>query len=636
MSGQSLLLLLSIGPVQSFIAQARKLKDLRSGSQLLSQLTKAACDAFEAESGKVIVPGDPTSKGLPNRMLGTVEAADADAAVAIARKLEGTVRARWQAIVNEASVVSHLSDRQTSPGWEQRFKQQIDQALECYWAVEPYAGLADYPRAYEAIEATLGAVKNARVFHQIGSPHPDDGFDESSRKDALTGERDALVFGFKKEPRDKYPANVDPEVPRRLRNLDAMAGPNEGLSAVSAVKRFRELGEKGSRERSNSYLSTADIALLGIVRELKTRQVVTGEALLEMMRFTSNGGDGQLAFPENLTLAYFESQGIDNIERVREKHDRFQELKRKHDLQQTSYYAVLAFDGDSLGSWLSGDKLVRKSDGEELRRFHSAIGQRLADFARAAERIVDDGGYGITVYAGGDDYLGAISLDGLFPVLKALRLKFRALVSDAIHADFEVEPGKAGERQEFTFSAGLVVAHYKRPLGDTVQLALAAEKFAKDAGRDRLCIRVVKRSGEQQQTTLPWGIKSAKSATDELDVEGLEHLRNLVAGLQGPASRTWLTESARTLGRLFGDGDITPDRKEMARAEIWRLIARSLDFSKAATEEKASAREEAEQALAYFMDTHTNARDLVHTFHIVDFLKRQLNTLEPALESNGA
>jgi CRISPR-associated protein Cmr2 len=63
------LFLFTIGPVQSFIAQARKTQDLYAGSRLLSELSKAAADAIKAKGGKVIFPSNTEGESLPNRLL---------------------------------------------------------------------------------------------------------------------------------------------------------------------------------------------------------------------------------------------------------------------------------------------------------------------------------------------------------------------------------------------------------------------------------------------------------------------------------------------------------------------------------------------------------------------------------------
>src|SRR5579884_4046007 len=65
------MLLFSLGPVQSFIAQARKTRDLMLGSFLLSMLMEAAMKGLDKE--KLVFPADPIIKNgisdLPNKFI---------------------------------------------------------------------------------------------------------------------------------------------------------------------------------------------------------------------------------------------------------------------------------------------------------------------------------------------------------------------------------------------------------------------------------------------------------------------------------------------------------------------------------------------------------------------------------------
>ena len=49
-------LMVSIGPVQGFVAQARRTRDLWAGSFLLSWLTGKAMAAVTAAGGRILVP----------------------------------------------------------------------------------------------------------------------------------------------------------------------------------------------------------------------------------------------------------------------------------------------------------------------------------------------------------------------------------------------------------------------------------------------------------------------------------------------------------------------------------------------------------------------------------------------------
>ena len=606
------LVLLSVGPVQSFIAQARKLRDLRSGSQLLSELIKAPIRHFQKSGGTIIVPGDPDSDSLPNRTLGTIEGLTDGEAIALAQELAQITTSAWDEV--HSGVWKKLpSAARQNEDWKRRYHEQLDQSLDVYWAVEPYGSSEDYPIAYKNIEARLGAVKNVRAFAQIGSSF---GGDETSRKDALTGERDALLFGASGDS-SKFPATVDPDLAYRLPSRGVLTGPNEGLSAISAVKRLRDL------DVTDDFYSTADVAIMGVRSKLPDGGAYSYKTYYEELSYhRRDGEDGQLVYEENLTPAYFKKQGLDvnRLPQYREKHRDLRKTLRAAGLRQTSYYAVLAFDGDNIGAWLSGKYLGESVAGATLMKFHEAIGQYLSAFAQQARHIVDDAGYGVTVYAGGDDYLGLLTLDNLFAVLQDLRLAFKKTVSDPLKTAYQV-------KEDFTFSAGVVIAHYKRPLGDTVQLARKAEKAAKDFGRDALCIRVVKRSGEQQQALLPWALDSTGTFSKTLAT-----LQSLAALLQGRFGRTWLTESTRTVYQLFGKGSIDTAGREMLEAELLRLLQRTLDSGGAVT---AAERQEATHHLRALVgltanSENGNARNLVYALQVIDFCKREMNTLDKA------
>ena len=74
------LFLLTLGPVQSFIAQARKAQDLYAGSQILSLLVREGIKTFQESfpEGKIIFPSikngnkDSIQASLPNRFIAKI------------------------------------------------------------------------------------------------------------------------------------------------------------------------------------------------------------------------------------------------------------------------------------------------------------------------------------------------------------------------------------------------------------------------------------------------------------------------------------------------------------------------------------------------------------------------------------
>jgi CRISPR-associated protein Cmr2 len=60
----SAVLVFSLGPVQSFIAEARRAADLFTGSTILSELAKAAAQAIG--TGKLVYPASVEDVNVPN------------------------------------------------------------------------------------------------------------------------------------------------------------------------------------------------------------------------------------------------------------------------------------------------------------------------------------------------------------------------------------------------------------------------------------------------------------------------------------------------------------------------------------------------------------------------------------------
>src|SRR5437588_6267027 len=99
------MLLFSLGPVQTFIAQARKTRDLWIGSLLLSKLMEAAMDGIK---GDFIFPATrevEDTPDIPNKYvaifadLSQAQAAAAHSKQKIAERWQGICDAVWKEII---------------------------------------------------------------------------------------------------------------------------------------------------------------------------------------------------------------------------------------------------------------------------------------------------------------------------------------------------------------------------------------------------------------------------------------------------------------------------------------------------------------------------------------------------------
>lgn len=170
------------------------------------------------------------------------------------------------------------------------------------------------------------------------------------------------------------------------------------------------------------------------------------------------------------------------------------------------YYAVLRMDGDSMGALLGGPEGAH-------------LPEALADFAEAV-RVKVRKHHGELVFAGGDDLLALLPLEDALDAAIALRGEWAQWVGTRILGA--------------TISAGLVYVHYEVALRWALEEARRQlDGIAKDVnGRDSLAISVMSRRGPALGWATTWGTEAGQA-------DLAEALRDLIANLP-------------TLGGVFG------------------------------------------------------------------------------------
>ncbi|OOP56361.1 MAG: hypothetical protein AYP45_09945 [Candidatus Brocadia carolinensis] len=182
--------------------------------------------------------------------------------------------------------------------------------------------------------------------------------------------------------------------PITLRYLRA----GEGTCAVCFTKRL--LDKASVNDYEASFPSTANIALFEAFNQLKEKRS-------DLIRLI-NSDDYE---PQDI----FAIKNDNTIEDDTKK-DATQKLYdalKENKIDYSSYYAVMLFDGDSMGEWLSGDRIKEG----RLKEFHEALTGKLGDFANKVRNIIKEP-KGVTVYAGGEDFLGFFNLNHLLEDIK--------------------------------------------------------------------------------------------------------------------------------------------------------------------------------------------------------------------------
>jgi CRISPR-associated protein Cmr2 len=502
------LLVVALGPVQQFIGQARRMRDLWFGSHLLSEMSRAVAQALAEDDWELVFPAlnrrdlelEPcdgstrpeTGKpplGIANKIVAwrpETDAADAERVGVVARAAAVAAWRRLAAPVLETAselIASDLAPHETP-------EQVIDSFLECYVAWSTYVGDGDFAGALDQAEQALAARKALRNFAWWeGRP-----VEQGARKSSLDGQRETILFD---RVRGEMRKRAELRQARELR-----LGLREQLDGIGLVKRAG--GDPDpfvpiARVAIEPWLNAIDQAKRRDPQLYETFSNLENACVREDIPRTRRGLTRWLdgAFPYDAEI-FLEGQWPALTKELDLKpangtaaffKDHVRPLFRSPlSLPEPyPYVACLRADGDHMGKTL--DALATAAE-------QRGLSERLAVFAAGVRDIVESHS-GLHIYAGGDDVLAFLPVVHAIDCAEKLRAAF---IHEMEQADLPLRP---------TLSIGIGIAHCLTPLAGLLRLGKDAETFAKRGKklrdgdkrqRNALAVIVDKRSGD----TLRW------------------------------------------------------------------------------------------------------------------------------------
>lgn len=502
----------TIGPVQGFVAQSRRTRDLLASSFMLSYLAGHGMVDIIRAGGEIQFPhvqeshnthqekqivdsllqainetvdGSSKNEGpwigsLPNRFRAKVPASYSP---------EDCVEAVRKAWLKVADTVYDHYVREVAPtgrNTEEIWKRQVSQFWDMAWVVGEEADLLDRR-------------KNWRSY--VPSVEPGD-------KCTLMGNLQELS-GWLRIHERKQQITFWEQMRQRVASYDLEE--NERLCAIGLIKRLfpsvakKAIGWPFSEEAlyfpSTSYLaalpwmtkavraqpelaeSFAECARNAGIREIgKTRSFpVLNQLESETKRSSLLQLEGTCFYKSNLENdRYWEENHYDST--LQEELGRkLTALANALGESPSPYYALLLMDGDRLGA------LLQELGGVKVSRALSKFTNKVKDHVNSCN--------GVTIYAGGDDVLALVPIEGVLPAAVKLRNQYQ-------------EAFQSVEKQAIsaTISSAIVYAHYKAPLQYVLEFGhqLLDEKAKKESGRDSLAVGVWKSGGPSMIWSAPW------------------------------------------------------------------------------------------------------------------------------------
>jgi len=457
------LLALSIGPVQGFIAAARRTRDLWFGSYILSEVSKAAARFLDDMGATLIFPA-PKNKNLlaadselqvTNHIMALVSEGF-DPEEEFAKCAKKAARKRWLSFA-KSTLETVGREKIKYEIW----KEQVDDVLELYAAWVPWdSSNTSYQKARERLNLVLDGRKALRDFL------PASGERKGIPKSSLDGARESVL-----NLTDRA------DVRRRFK-----VKKNEHLDSVGLIKRCAPIP---GGDQHAEFVSVVRVAADPWIRgKAKTEQ---GKRCFEIIGKLCRSDYAPrinskvyAEFPYDATPLYISrlkalqkdpdmspyKENLIEIEKI------LQENFKKGD-QPSPYYAVLMADGDRMGAVLS-----KMRNPEDHKKFSSS----LSDFSQEVRGIIEKH-HGCLVYSGGDDVLAFLPVDQCLAAARKLHDHFEAKLSEenpALGADVP------------TLSVGIAIGYCFDPLED---MLTSAREALKDAKGDRLADRSDKRDG---------------------------------------------------------------------------------------------------------------------------------------------
>ena len=571
----------SIGPVQGFVAQSRRTRDLWGSSYLLSFLSAHAMAGIEKASGKVIEPlitedplyqwvrypqdrnDGPEIGSLPNHFAAEVHGDPRAVACAGVESLN----AAWKRVSDAVwcKFVKHASH--CGNGTQHIWKRQIHAFWEITWTV------AD--SSQEKTGSTF-----ARRKHWRSHQPPDEPGDKCTVMHDLQ-ELSGYIRSQDRKRQDQFWESMREHVG----DLDLRD--DERLCAIALVKR---LFPKVTREGLGGHIdasrwpSTIRVGAWPWIRRVQEAVPQQARSYAERVKETAPGGvlsEQRLAHESSeptgdfsrLDANYYHRMFVSNQQQcplkdkdqakrnqldelLKEIYEAKDETGQREIGSPPSFYALLLADGDRLGRLAS-----------QIGKEH--VGRALATFTQKVQGVVEEHG-GQTIYAGGDDVLAMHPLSEALHCAKSLAQCYGRAFEEA----------HSGRLPGATLSAAVVFAHVRLPLSTVISEAhRLLDTVAKDEnGRNSLAVGVLKSGKLNCQWVTTWNRAQGAQEGDAVTC-----LDELVKFLETDATESGLSSALiyrirETLTRLcewdswgpgfWGDVPTGLDVLPLLRAEI--------------------------------------------------------------------
>ncbi|PWJ90014.1 CRISPR-associated Cmr2 family protein [Oceanotoga teriensis] len=552
---------ITIGPVQSFIIESRKLKDLYNSSKIISYFSKAIIiDKLknnEKIKKEVIYPCIKTDN---------VDYVDYSNYLIIELEPEKEINLKEyiENIINE--VFDDLAEKLKEKVSKENTLKALKENFHVFWAVVEIKEENLYKNSYNELNTLIKSLKNTYEF--------DNKFEqeEGKYKCSICGKRNGenkdneeilcdlcyfkRKFDFEKTstetPKNSFPSVYDISI----HNWENTIHKN-GSSYEKIIK--SELSKNHNiHDNHNEYLKYINF---------ENKKYYNPDEFKKIINIMENKDSNNLKKCEE-----YKKEINKSINKLNEKYlnliyKSLINIYKDNKIPKPNFeYCFIQFDIDSLGKWMSSEKVIKSKDlqrefSEELSNFSERISCKIKDEDKAKDVKV--------IYSGGDDFLAVTSLE---------RLEYIFYIIDESYKELLPKLKKYfGYENKLTYSLSVTIAQCKDPMSyalekTRLELNNVKERYDSKYQKDGVAINYIINNGKEITAYMK------KSEFKEL-LELKNYYKNLSLD-KNKISFSYIDKIFEEF-KVFDYKKITNDEKnslyEIMSEDIKRIILRSID-----------------------------------------------------------
>ncbi|MBU3127895.1 Cas10/Cmr2 second palm domain-containing protein [Clostridium tagluense] len=462
----SYLLGITIGPVQTYIEESRKLSDLCNSSRIISDIMIKIKEYIEdlSERSEII---------YPNHNRDEFEKQTGDFSNYM--------------VVEIKDIIDMKNIQEKIYGENER---EFKEIFHLFWGIQEI-GKDGYLIAYKKLVELINSIKNTYEFEQI--------IQEGNKKCSICGKRDIANISHCKRKqfkliededlcsvcllkrksvgassKTKFKSIYEVAIKKWVKSCGAdLRGITEDLSEIfqenakyynkneisNSIKTLEEITkylDETFKEKASIYNEFTmsnitkllegnnDINALKKSKDIKTLKILKKLKKINQELKDKNEDENELELDKLIKKLKTIEETMKNIYKKREN--------------PNYEYCFIQFDIDNLGRWMSGEYL---EDKEKLKDYQISISNMLVEFGEELRKALNNNDCDI-IYSGGDDFLAALPNEEIRRVIETIDNVFEREVQSKMQKHENID-------KNMTYSTSITIAQCKDPMNYAIR-----------------------------------------------------------------------------------------------------------------------------------------------------------------------